>query len=138
MKRFPLLLLFATSLLSCNSCLNKFYQVHEPLTPYRLEITIRKGSKELIKQRIDSLNRISDGLCNYSSVELESDDRVLCFSKPECECYYLGIKDRKVIVYAVTLPEKKESGWLFYKEEIDTYEDRVTERIKNFVQTAEN
>ena len=138
MKRFPLLLLFATSLLSCNSCLNTFYQVHEPLTPYRLEITIKKGSKELIKQRIDSLNRISAGLCIYSSVELEADDRVLCFAKPECECYYLGIRDRKVIVYAVTLPEKKESGWLFYKEEIDTYEDRVTERIKNFVQTSAN
>jgi len=138
MKRLFFIMLVSICLTSCNSCLNKFYGVHEPLTPYRLEIKIRKGSEGLIRQKIDSLNSMSVGLCSYTSVELAKGDRVLCFSKPACECYYLGIQDKKVTVYAVTLPEKKESGWLFYKEELDTFEDRVTERINHFIQTAAN
>ena len=122
--------------MSCNSCGKQFYGVHERLTPYRFEIKIQKGSEIIIKQKMDSLKGASSGLCNYEGVELNENDKVLCFSDPQCECYYLGIDGKKVTVYAVTVPEKQEAGWLFFKEQLDTSENRVTERIRNFVQAA--
>lgn len=118
MKQLLLLILISATLVSCNSCVRQLYGVHEPLTPYKTEIKIEKGVENLILQKIDSLNQTDTGICDYSSVELKKNDRVLCFTKPDCECYYLEVNTKKVTVYAVTIPEKREAGWLFYKEQL--------------------
>ncbi len=136
MKQFLFLMFIITTLVSCNSCRNQLYGVHDPLTHYRLEIKIEKGVENRIVQKIDSLNSPDTVSCDYTSVELTKNDRVLCFKDPECECYYLGIDSKNVTVYAVIVPEKKDAGWLFYKEQLDTSEYRVTERIRKFVQSV--
>jgi len=139
MKKLSLLLILTVmTLVSCDSCLNKFYGVHEPLTLYRLELQIEKDADRLIVRKIDSVNRANTRSCGYTSVELTDKDRVLCFTNPECECYYLGLDSRKVTVYAVTIAEKKDAGWLFYREQLDTSEHRVTERIRKFVQLVKD
>lgn len=119
---------------NCNSCLNKFYAVHEEATPINITFEKNKESIPLIKKCIDSLNfsnRKDSSLCSPSAIKLEKDDKIICFTNPNCECCLISFKGAQLVIGAVYLPGISNQMWLTKKEQIDDAElNRIAFRFK--------
>jgi hypothetical protein len=126
-KGIIIVLLTMLVLSSCNSCLHGFYGVHEEPTQLNISFDVKSSAVSSIKNYLDSLEEVSSP-CSIVSIISGPEDKIICFTKPTCECYLVSFKNNKISIQAIYESSIDERAWLTKREEVN---DSIIGKVEN-------